>query len=34
MVERSWGVAVRAYDGLAEDRATLEAVERTLVPRK
>ena len=34
MVERSWREAVRADDRQAEDRATLEAVERTLVPRK
>jgi hypothetical protein len=34
MVERSWREAVRADERQAEDRATLEAVERALVPRK
>jgi hypothetical protein len=34
MVERSWREALRVDDRQAEDRATLEAVERTLVPRK
>jgi len=34
MVERSWREAVRADERQAEDHATLEAVERTLVPRK
>lgn len=34
MVERSWREAVRADERQAEDRATLEVVERTLVPRK
>jgi hypothetical protein len=34
MVERSWREAVRADERQAEDRATLEAVERALVARK
>ncbi|MBN9069539.1 MAG: hypothetical protein J0H60_24650 [Rhizobiales bacterium] len=34
MVERSWREAARADERQAEDRATLEAVERTLVTRK
>jgi hypothetical protein len=34
MVERSWREAVRADERQAEDRATLEAVERALVERK
>jgi hypothetical protein len=34
MVERSWREAVRADERQAEDRATLDAVERALVPRK
>jgi hypothetical protein len=34
MLERSWREAAQADDRQAEDRATLEAVERTLVPRK
>jgi hypothetical protein len=34
MVERSWREAARADERHAEDRATLEAVERTLVTRK
>jgi hypothetical protein len=34
MVERSWREAMRADERQAEDRATLEAVERKLIPRK
>jgi hypothetical protein len=34
MVERSWREAMRADERQAEDRATLEAVERKLAPRK
>ncbi|MDN5926551.1 MAG: hypothetical protein L0I29_05705 [Hyphomicrobiales bacterium] len=34
MVERSWREATRADERQAEDRATLEAVERTLITRK
>jgi hypothetical protein len=34
MVERSWREATRAEERQAEDRATLEAVERTLTLRK
>jgi hypothetical protein len=34
MVERSWREAMRADERQAEDRATLEAIERKLIPRK
>ena len=34
MVERSWREAMRADERQAEDRATLEAVERKLISRK
>jgi|SRR5690242_6278331 hypothetical protein len=34
MVERSWREAMCADERQAEDRATLEAVERKLIPRK
>ena len=34
MVERSWREARRDEDRQAQDRATLEAVERSLIPRK
>jgi hypothetical protein len=34
MVERSWRESARADERQTQDRATLEAVERTLLSRK